>query len=140
MSSFARASAILTVDSSDRALLKNADGSVDIYVGPKAPMIEGPYVFARSAQYPLLALSGTRRRRCSCPLWNSTQTPPTRQQMTQGSEKNTDLWKENCPTGPVERPQRFDPLLQGGIFANGHALTLSKTLSIAKGNQPTSKF
>jgi hypothetical protein len=56
---------------------------------------------------PLLAQSGTRRWRLSCPLSNSTQPPPTRQQMTQSSEKNTDLWKENCPVGPGETPKRL---------------------------------
>src|SRR5271165_2505329 len=34
---FFRNSTHLTVDSLDRGLRKNADGSVDIYVGPKAP-------------------------------------------------------------------------------------------------------
>ena len=31
--------------------------------------------------------------------------------MTQSSEKNTDLWKENCPAGPGEGLKGFDPPL-----------------------------
>ena len=31
----------------------------------------------------------------------------------QSSEKNTDLWRDNYHTGPVERLQRFDPPLRG---------------------------
>jgi hypothetical protein len=39
--------------------------------------------------------------------------------------KNTGLWEAQNDSGPVERLPRFDPPLQGSIFANDHALALS---------------
>ena len=49
---FFRDSTHLTVDSLDNAVRKNADGSVDIYIGPKAPAgMEANWIYAPSGKY-----------------------------------------------------------------------------------------
>ncbi len=71
---FFRESTHLTVDSLDKAMRKNADGTVDVYVGPKAPAgMESNWIYAPPGKswYPWFRFYGPEKA-----IFDKTRQPP----------------------------------------------------------------